>query len=97
MNVIVEGGAVPALVKHLQAPPALSEGNRSRFLHKVVYKNKNRRERNIIIKKSKNYYFNKNIEKIERLLEDVFNVNAFALHMWRMFYIYCWRCYKKRV
>uniref|UniRef100_A0A2N9HAM4 BTB domain-containing protein n=1 Tax=Fagus sylvatica TaxID=28930 RepID=A0A2N9HAM4_FAGSY len=29
VNVIVEGGAVPALVKHLQAPPASSEGDRS--------------------------------------------------------------------
>jgi hypothetical protein len=28
VNVIVEGGAVPALVKHLQAPPS-TEGDRS--------------------------------------------------------------------
>ena len=32
MNVIVEGGAVPALVKHLQAPPR-SEVDRSSTKH----------------------------------------------------------------
>lgn len=32
VNVIVEGGAVPALVKHLQAPPC-SEGDRSSSKH----------------------------------------------------------------
>ena len=36
VNVIVEGGAVPALVKHLQAPPTI-EGDRSLkpFEHEV--------------------------------------------------------------
>jgi hypothetical protein len=32
VNVIVEGGVVSALVKHLQALPATSEGDRSQFL-----------------------------------------------------------------
>lgn len=34
MNVIVDGGAVPALVKHLEGPPS-SEGEIKPFEHEV--------------------------------------------------------------
>jgi hypothetical protein len=33
VNVIVECGAVPALVKHLQVPPAVKEGDSGRLLY----------------------------------------------------------------
>lgn len=37
MNVIVEGGAVPALVKHLEAPPSseIDHNNSKPFEHEV--------------------------------------------------------------
>lgn len=35
MNVIVEGGAVPALIKHLQPPPLPEHGDLKPFEHEV--------------------------------------------------------------